>query len=158
VKLYQVIGSSAEAKFPAGQICYVLDADAPKPPTYPFNSINVKERGHKTNNTPDIRAHLPSYIQIFFARRFSFASRVRPSASLRLFVFGEALSRESRWDPQEEKSLLLLFSCYAQCLQGFFTAPAQGLTKARSPSAEILPSKPESPDSIAPIQTNLTPS
>ncbi|MGV8951846.1 MAG: hypothetical protein ACOH2M_12135, partial [Cypionkella sp.] len=42
-------------------------ADAPKPSTYPFNSINVKERGHKTNNTPDIRAYLPSYIQIFCA-------------------------------------------------------------------------------------------
>ena len=29
---------------PAGQICYVLDADAPKPPTYPFRYHVFKER------------------------------------------------------------------------------------------------------------------
>jgi hypothetical protein len=158
VKLYQVIGSSARAKFPAGQICYVLDADAPKPPTYPFNSINVKERGHKTDNTPDIRAYLPSYIQIFCAKRFSFAPRFRPSASLRLFVFGEALSRESALDPQEEKSLLLLFSCYAQCLKGFFASAAEGLADAKSSLARFQALEPESALAIRPIQPNLTPS
>ena len=39
----QVIGHLPLGKIPIGQICYVLDADAPKPSTYPFNSINVKE-------------------------------------------------------------------------------------------------------------------
>lgn len=65
MKLYQVIGSSACAKFPAGQICCVLDADAPKPPAYPFINQLFKERGHKTNSTPETRAYLPSCLQIF---------------------------------------------------------------------------------------------
>jgi hypothetical protein len=48
-----------------------------------------------------------------------------PSASLRLFVFGEAVFRESFRGPQEEKTHPLSFFCHTQRLLGFFTAAAQ---------------------------------
>jgi hypothetical protein len=34
----------------------VSDADAPKPPAYPFIHSNFKERGHKTRSTPELLA------------------------------------------------------------------------------------------------------
>ena len=40
------------------------DADAPKPPAYPFKNNSFKERGHKTHGTPELLAYLPSCLQI----------------------------------------------------------------------------------------------
>jgi hypothetical protein len=52
-----IIGRSALQPTPLrAQICKQLNADAPKPPTYPFIHSIFKERGHKTNNTPELRA------------------------------------------------------------------------------------------------------
>ena len=121
--LNSIIGTSSYDNFPKSPDMLRLDADAPKPSAYPFNHSIFKERGHKTNSTPELRAHLPSHIQISL-RAFQLASRFRRSASLRLVVFGEALSRVSRQKPQEEKCRTMSFSCHAQCLQGFFTAAA----------------------------------
>ena len=60
----KVIGQQAHAHLPTWPICKQLNADAPKPPTYLFINSIFKERGHKTNNTPELRAYLPSCIQI----------------------------------------------------------------------------------------------
>jgi hypothetical protein len=105
VKLYQVIGSLALAKFPAGQICYVFDADAPKPPTYPFN-YSSSSKSTDTNKTahPNL-GRLPSCIQIPLQALHP-ASLNSPSASLRPSRFGKAVFRGTRQNPQGQKSPL----------------------------------------------------
>jgi hypothetical protein len=61
----------------------------PNRPHIPSSSINVKERGHKTNSTPEPLAYLPSCLQIVVTVVFAAASepsvsRFRfPSASVR---------------------------------------------------------------------------
>ena len=83
-----IIGRQPRGQSPKSPICVGFDADAPKPPTYPFNNNSFKERGHKTNNTPELRAYLPSCLQIFPAISITAAStsvlRFRvPSASVK---------------------------------------------------------------------------
>jgi hypothetical protein len=65
------------------------DADAPKPPAYPFISINVKERGHKNSRAANFLAHPAALPPVVIAKIFAFAPsafdpRFRvPSASVR---------------------------------------------------------------------------
>ena len=92
-----------------------------------FNFQRARTQNKQHTRTSGV---LPSCIQISL-RAFHLASRSIPSASLRLFVFGEALSRVSRRKPQEEKCSLMSFSCHAQCLQGFFTGAAASLGSLR---------------------------
>jgi hypothetical protein len=78
------------------------DADAPKPPTYPFISNSLKERGHKTCSTPELLAYLPSCLQIFVAVVFAAAFRRFRSAFPRLFRFGEGAFTSGPRSPQVE--------------------------------------------------------
>jgi hypothetical protein len=65
------------------------DADAPKPPAYPFIPINVKERGHKNSRAANLLAHPAALPPVVLAKFFDPASepfkpRFRvPSASVR---------------------------------------------------------------------------
>ena len=77
------------------------DADAPKPPAYPFISINVKERGHKTCSTPELLAYLPSCLQIVVAAFHHRFLRFRSAFPL-LFRFGEGAFTSRPRDPQAE--------------------------------------------------------
>ncbi|MES2665144.1 MAG: hypothetical protein V4712_03535, partial [Pseudomonadota bacterium] len=98
--------------------------DAPKPPTYPFIILAMsKSADTKQPEDPNF-GPICLRVSRFRYGRFSTASRFFRPASLRRVVFGEALSRESRRNPQEEKSRWLTFFCHAQCLQGFFTGAA----------------------------------
>ena len=96
----------------------------PNRPHIPSFYINVKERGHKTDSTPELRAYLPSRLQI--------SSRVLGAASLRRFVFGEALFTDARQSLQEEKRRKLHFFVTGQGLQGFFVVPACGMGRGQS--------------------------
>ena len=79
------------------------DADAPKPPAYPFIHHLVKERSrHKTSRTL-LPASLPALPPEFFRYGFCRNFRRLRSAFQRLFVFGEALSTDRVGGPQEEK-------------------------------------------------------
>jgi hypothetical protein len=62
---------------PAGQICKQLNADAPKPPTYPFRYHVFKERRHKTTEPPISWRVLQPCIQSSFASTSALAFRRR---------------------------------------------------------------------------------
>jgi hypothetical protein len=79
------------------------DADAPKPPTYPFISINVKERGHKNNRSANLLAHPAALPPVVVATIFAVAFfRIR-TAFPQSFRFGEGASTSGRPAPQEKK-------------------------------------------------------
>ena len=92
-----------------------------------FNFQRARTQNKQHTRTSGV---LPSCIQNFVTS-VSTRAPFRPSASLRLFVFGEALSRVSRRDPQEEKCKHPSFSRHTQCLLGFFTAAAASLGSLR---------------------------
>jgi hypothetical protein len=78
------------------------DADAPKPPAYPFIHHIVKERTrHKTSRTLS-PASLPALPPEFFRHGFCRAFRRFRSAIQRRVVFGERLSTYLDRGPQEE--------------------------------------------------------
>jgi hypothetical protein len=72
-----------------------------RPPAYPFNSINVKERGHKTCSTPELLAYLPSCLQIVVAA-FHHRFRTFPPPFPAPFRFGEGAFTSAPLDPQAE--------------------------------------------------------
>ena len=97
---------------PTRPICKRLNADAPKPPTYPFILSIFKERSRdKINRGASFLAFpRPPCLQIFrLSALFPLSRfrRFRPSPSL--FRFGEAVFTEDRRQPQEEKMRKLRF-------------------------------------------------
>ncbi|WP_206526766.1 hypothetical protein, partial [Paragemmobacter kunshanensis] len=101
------------------------DADAPKPPTYPFINHLVKERSrHKTSRTLS-PASLPALPPEFF--RHDFCRNFRPlrSAVQRRVVFGERLSTDPAGGPQEENDRKMTIFSAAQENLGFRAAGAQ---------------------------------
>ncbi len=78
------------------------DADAPKPPAYPFINYSFKERGHKACSTPELLAYLPSCLQIFVAVVCAAAFRRFRSAFPLLFRFGEGAFTSGPQNPQAE--------------------------------------------------------
>ena len=95
------------------------DADAPKPPAYPFISITVKERSrHKTSRTllpASLPALPPEFFRNGFCRHFR---RLRPAVQRRV-VFGERLSTDVAADPQEENDGYMTIFSAAQEFLGF---------------------------------------
>ena len=94
-----------------GQICYVFDAETPKPPTYPFKSFNFqrarrqKFRNHQILGASCNRAfnyHAVIFVTAFRRVRFAFPRLVR---------FGKAVFRSVRKKLQEENVASLSFSC-----------------------------------------------
>jgi len=71
-------------RFPRSPICVGFDADASKPPTYPFIHLHFKERGHKTTRQPETRAILPSHLQLFIRQLSPSPYRASRPAPLRL--------------------------------------------------------------------------
>ena len=124
------------------------------------------------------RPHIPSFIQISksadtkqtthpnfgrlavvypdFVTSVPSRAPFRPSASLRLFVFGEALSRETRRHPQEEKCTKPSFSRHTQRLQGNSTPPDQSFsTRPNRPKRKFgvfSPCPPESNPNLTRIR------
>ncbi len=105
----QVIGHLPLGKIPIGQICYVLDADAPKPSTYPFNSINVKEPSTRKkiqealNSSASFNLLSPDFPNLYNRLRFV-PVRHRHSR------FGKAVFRQTRQNPQGLKTTNVAFS------------------------------------------------
>ena len=71
-----------------------------------------------------------SYLQVVLRRLSLSASSSAPSVSPRRLRFGEAVSRPTHPNPQEEKTLHMTFSCQSQCLLGFFSALWQSFATA----------------------------
>jgi len=90
---------------------------------------------------------LPSCIQNFVTG-VSTRTPFRPSASLRLFVFGEALSRQTNRHPQEEKCTHPSFSRHTQCLLGNFAPADQKSCSRKTPRGGKSGKLPESPAPI----------
>ncbi len=105
VKLSTPSSVHISRRFPTSPICYDFDADAPKPPTYPFNNSIFKERSVRQNNTK--RANfLATLVRLVFrfsgVFRAAFAS-VR-SRHRRCFASVRRLFTAVRRNPQEEKT------------------------------------------------------
>jgi hypothetical protein len=101
------------------------DADAPKPPTYPFIIHIVKERSrHKTSRTLS-PASLPALPPEFFRDGFCRPFRRLRSAVQRRVVFGERLSTYLARCPQEENDGKMTIFSAAQENLGFGQGPAR---------------------------------
>jgi hypothetical protein len=102
-----------------------LNADAPKPPTYLFITYRFKERGHKTDDTPHLRAYLPSRIQLFF-RRVSAPPRHRvlrfrvSSASVRRCLGRLVRGRKRK---NRHHDIFLTKPLFSWIFSAFFTPP-----------------------------------
>jgi hypothetical protein len=107
-----------------------FDADAPKPPTYPFITSIFKERGHKTRSTPELLGvSCQPCLQIVAAfAAASFVFRFRPFP--RCFRFGEAVFTDGFRGPQEENDRhpMTIFCQHQRLnpLKSPFTAPGAG--------------------------------
>ena len=102
-----------------GRYAADLDADAPKPPAYPFSNsifkeLRTKNKPHAVTSAPF--PAVPPDIQCHDLRR---GFRFLRSASLRRVVFGEAVFTDGRVTPQEEKTHQASFFCHTPCLKAF---------------------------------------
>ena len=103
----------------------VLTPMRPNRPHISSYNYSFKEHRHKTNNTPELRAHMPSYIQLF---RGVSHRPAEPSVCVSASApFRCRLSRPGRSDPQVKKTHCLTFFCHAQRLWRFFTLGAGNL-------------------------------
>ena len=100
----KIIGQQTRARSPTWPICKQSNADAPKPPTYPFIHILFKERSfrQKFQGALNSSASSKAVSSDFPDRHNSVCRRFFPSPSL--FRFGEAVFRSTRQNPQEEKT------------------------------------------------------
>ena len=93
------------------------DADAPKPPAYPFMFHTVKERSKDKNDqgASFLAYPRPPCLQMFRASasfRLSSSRRFRPPPSR--FRFGEGVFTEVRREPQEGKMRLSGFFSFSR--------------------------------------------
>ena len=109
-----------------------------------FNFQRARTQNKQHTRTSGV---LPSCIQNFVTS-VSTRAPFRPSASLRLFVFGEALSREGCRCPQEEKCKPMSFSRHTQCLQEIFAPADQKSCSRKTPRGGKSGKLPESPAPI----------
>ena len=131
MKLYQVIGSVI-THIP----CWsdMLTISTPMRPNRPHipSVIQISKSADTKQTTHPNFGRLAS-VYPDFGTGVPTRSPFRPSASLRLIVFGEALSRQTRKQPQEEKCTHPSFSRHNQrllgnlapCCQSFSTSPSQ---------------------------------
>ena len=89
-----------------------LDADAPKPPTYPFSFNSFKEHEDKTNRGASLPAFPEQPCLQNFRRDFRRTRSVQP-AFQRTVRFGEAVFRSGPSNPQEENDGTMTFSYLA---------------------------------------------
>ena len=101
-----IIGPQGLPNFPTRPICKQSNADAPKPPAYPFITYSFKEQRHKTTQGASLLAFPePPHIQNFpqLPETHAPVRHHLPAASTlkRRRRFGEAVSRPHRKIPQE---------------------------------------------------------
>ena len=112
-----------------GQICKQSNADAPKPPTYPFITFQFsKSKKTKFSGPPISWCFLQPCLQMFAAIFVAAVFRFRFAFPL-VFRFGEAVFRPSFRKLQEEIFTSLSFSSAARYFAGenaciFFCAAA----------------------------------
>jgi hypothetical protein len=110
-----IIDPQALTQISSRPICKQSNADAPKPPAYPFINHSFKEHRHKNNSGASFPAFPePPHIQNFPQHPETFASvrhhRRASNTVWRRLRFGEAVSRPTRQNPQDTKSKPVAFS------------------------------------------------
>ena len=122
MKLYQVIGSVI-AHIPCwSDMLRISTPMRPNRPHIPSFIINVKERGHKTNNTPELRASCLRASRFRYERFISLPvpSRLHRcvcSSSVRRYL-GKASGGRKR-----KKHIRFLFSVTLNVYRGFSLSP-----------------------------------
>lgn len=120
-----------------------------KPPTYLFRYSIFKEREDQIARAASFLAHLAIRASGSLAVTSVPATASVNSVSPRLVRFGEAVSRPTVADPQEEKTPHMTFSCQPQCFLGYSADLWQSNAAMTRPSnTQIAKKAPAPPSSL----------